>query len=193
MVYELTGDAVTVNSMVLQYVLKSVRDYCHEMGVVEAPGINNLVPHDCINAYSMARYLVQEVGFSHYISVAPEGHIYGYFFKRIGIHPLAISVDYPPTRATTLDDLMQIAGGTVLIIEDDVIGGGTLRIVVSELLKFKPRRLSLFLGHSKMFQHIENIPTEIESIYIAEDNLSPDDYEHREREFIAEFGKGTLR
>jgi hypothetical protein len=172
-----------MNSIVLQNVLRSVRDYCHEMGVLEAPGINNLVPHECVNAYAMARYLVQKVGFDHYVAVAPEGHIYGYFFKRIGIQPLAISVDYPPIKASVLDDLIPIAGGTVLIIEDDVIGGGTLEVVVSELLKFKPRRLSLFLGHSKIFQHFENIPTEIESTFIAEDILSRDDYENREREW----------
>ena len=181
-----------MNSIVLQHVLRNVSDYCHEKGVLEAPGINNLVPHDCVNAYAMANYLVKTVGFSHYVSVAPEGYIYGYFFNKIGIHPLAISVDYPPKKASTLDDLLPIAGGTVLIIEDDVIGGGTLKIVVSELLKFKPRRLSLFLGHSKIFQHFENIQPEIESTYIAEDTLNEDEYENREREFITEFGKEAI-
>jgi hypothetical protein len=135
----------------------------------------------------MARYIVQDVGFDHYIVVAPEGHIYGYFFSRIGIQPLSVSVDYPPTKLVGIDDMLQIAGGSVLIIEDDVIGGGTLRITVSELIKCKPHRLSLFLGHSKMFQHFENIPKEIEQVYIAEDRLSKTDYAHREQGFIEEF------
>jgi hypothetical protein len=175
------------DSAVIQYVLKSVRDYCHERGAWEGPGVNNFVPHDCINAYTMAKYLVQNIGFTHYISVAPEGHIYGYFFSRIGIHPLAVFVDYPPTNLTTFDDLSPIFGGNVLIIEDDVIGGGTLRIVVSELLKLRPRSVSLFLGHNKIFQHFDNIPKEIDKVYIAEDILIEDDYARRVREFNDEF------
>jgi hypothetical protein len=176
-----------MNSQVLQYVLGRISSYCHERGAWEALGVNNLVPHDCANAYAMARYLVQDVGFDHYISVAPEGHIYGYFFSRIGIQPLAVSVDYPPTKLVAIDNLFQIVGGTVLIIEDDVIGGGTLRIVISELIRYKPHRLSLFLGHSKIFQHFENIPKEIEQVYIAEDILSDAYYAYREQEFIEEF------
>jgi hypothetical protein len=178
-----------VNSAVIQNVLKRVKNYCHHRGAWEGPGVNNLVPHDCVNVYAMAKYLVHDIGFTHYISVAPEGHIYGYFFSRIGIHPLAISVDYPPTKLTTLDDLSQILGGNVLIIEDDVIGGGTLRIVVSELLKLRPRSISLFLGQGKIFQHFENIPKEFEKVYIAEDILTEDDYACRLREFNDEFRK----
>jgi hypothetical protein len=176
-----------MNSRVLQYVLAAIRDYCHERGAWEAAGVSNFVPHDCANACAMARFLVQDIGFDHYVSVAPEGHIYGYFFDRIGIQPLALSVDYPPTKLKAIDDLSHITGGTVLIIEDDVMGGATLRIVASELIKFKPRRLSLFLGHSKVFQHFENIPQEIEQVYIAEDVLSEDQYSDREREFVEQF------
>jgi hypothetical protein len=184
--------SASMNSIVLQYVLEKIRDYCHERGALEAPDVNKFVSHDCANAYAMARYLVQHIGFDHYVSVAPEGHTYGYFFSRIGIQPLTVSVDYPPTKLRAIDDLRQITGGTVLIIEDDVIGGGTLRIVASELIKFKPHRLSLFLGHSKVFQHSENIPKEIEQVYIAEDILSKDHYANRELEFIEEFKKEAL-
>jgi hypoxanthine-guanine phosphoribosyltransferase len=70
-------------------------------------------------------------------------------------------VECPPTKLQTRDDLLGIAGEEVLIIEDDVIGGGTLRIVIEELLKYKPRNLSLFLGHGKVFQHLDGIPREI--------------------------------
>jgi hypothetical protein len=183
----------SIYSQVLQYVLEKIKSYCNERGAWEAPGVNNLVPHDCVNAYAIARYLVQDVGFDHYIAVAPEGHIYGYFFSRIGIPPLSVSVDYPPTKLMAIDDMLQIAGGSVLIIEDDVIGGGTLRITASELMKCKPHRLSLFLGHSKIFQHFENIPKEIEQVYIAEDSLSKTDYAYREQGFIEEFKNEASR
>jgi hypothetical protein len=79
-----------------------------------------------------------------------------------------------------------------LIIEDDVVGGGTLRLVVQELLKFKPRSVSLFLGHSKIFQHFENIPREIDKVYIAEDILSRDGYLKRADELYEEFQKELL-
>jgi hypothetical protein len=140
----------------------------------------------------MAKHLIQDIGFCHYVSVAPEGHIYGYFFSRIGAHPIAVSVDYPPTKVTAQADVSQICGGTVLIIEDDVVGGGTLRLVVQEVLKFKLRSVSLFLGHSRSFRHLESIPREIEKVYIAEDILSRDEYLKRADELYEEFQKGLL-
>ncbi len=179
--------SATIESELIRRVLKGVRDYCHTKGAREGPGVNNLVPHDCISAHAMAKYLVRRVGFSHYIAVAPEGHIYGYFFSRLGVHPLTVSVDYPPTVLAALDDLSNIHGGNVLIIEDDVVGGSTLRIVVSELTKLRPRSLSLFLGHAKLFHHLENIPREIKRVYRAEDVLSADGYPSRAKEFMDEF------
>ena len=43
--------------------------------------VNPLTPMDSVSAFAMARLLVEENAFDVCVSVAPEGHIYGYFFE----------------------------------------------------------------------------------------------------------------
>src|SRR2546428_12972284 len=68
----------------LDRVLADVRRYCEGKGHREGPGVNNFVPHDCVAAFAMARLLVGTGEFDHYVAVAPEGHIYGYFLELLG-------------------------------------------------------------------------------------------------------------
>ena len=170
-------------------VLADVRRHCEAKGHREGPGVNNFVPHDCVAAFAMARLLVGSGDFDHHVAVAPEGHIYGYFLERLGARVLSVFADYPPTRCESADDLSVLRGGRVLIIEDDVIGGRTLRLVVGHLKRFLPRSLSLYLGHTRGVQHLENVPAEIETTHLAEDRLDWAGREADERSF-AEFFEG---
>ena len=172
---------------VIKYVLAEIKRYCLNKGARPGQGVNNFVPHDCVTAFAMAKILVTKVGFDNYISVGPEGHIYGYFFEIIGFTPLSVSVNYPPTELQIIDDLSQITGGRTLIIEDDIIGGATLRIVIDALIIHKPAKLYLFLGHGKSLQHLHNVPPEIQKTYIAEDFLEDRDYDKHEAAFINYF------
>jgi hypothetical protein len=56
------------------------------------------------------------------------------------------------------------------VIEDDVIRGRTLQLIVDFLQTFRPASLSLYLGHNIGIQHLENVPEVIgrDSIYIHE-------------------------
>jgi len=72
-----------------------------------------------------------------------------------------------------LDDLSPLRGQRVLILEDDVVSGLTLRLVVSALRPYRPRSLDLFLGRAKADQLLENVPPKIGTIYVAEDSLDP--------------------
>lgn len=174
----------------MKYVLAEIKGYCLNKGARPGKGVNNFVPHDCVSAFAMAKFLVTKVGFDHYISVGPEGHIYSYFFETIGITPLSVSVNYPPTELQIIDNLSQITGGRTLIIEDDIIGGATLRIITHALIIHKPASLYLFLGHRKSLQHLHNVPHEIQKIYIAEDFLEDRDYDKHETAFINYFKEG---
>jgi hypothetical protein len=171
-------------------VLADVRKHCEGKGYREGPGVNNFVPHDCVAAFAMARLLVESGDFDHYVAIAPEGHIYGYFLERLGVTVLSVFADYPPTQCDSTDDLSALRGGRVLLVEDDVIGGRTLRLVVAHLLRFSPRSLSLYLGHTKGIQHLPNVPREIGATYLAEDHLDWGGRQVHEEDFAGFFGRG---
>jgi hypothetical protein len=158
---------------VREQIFGEVQRYCLSKGYVEGQGINNLVPHDCVAAFQMAKLLTERGLFDNYIAVAPEGLIYSFFFELLGAEVLSLFVDYPPTLVKEVDDFSLILGKRVLLIEDDVISGTTLRIVLDALDRYSPKSISLFLGHTKSVQHLDNIPNRISSTYIAEDYLLP--------------------
>jgi hypothetical protein len=172
----------------LARVLADVRRHCEDKGHREGPGVNNFVPHDAVAAFAMARFLVGSGQLDHFLAVAPEGHIYGYFLERLGVKTLSVFADYPPTRCESDDDLSVLRNSRVLIVEDDVIGGRTLRLVVDHLKRFGPAFLSLYLGHTQGIQHIRNVPGEIGKIYIAEDCLDWGSRDEHERNFTEFFG-----
>lgn len=180
-----------VPAALIDRVVADVRQHCRQSkGYEAAPYVNPLVPVDCVSAFNMARLLIEQRMFDHYVSVAPEGHVYGYFFQRLGQPVLSVYVDYPPRRFAALDDLSPIRGGRVLILEDDVVSGITLRLVTRALQEHQPRSLSLYLGRFKEDQIIENVCPEIETMYLAEDHLDPRRREEYEAEFI-QFFAGT--
>ena len=137
----------------------------------------------------MARLLTGSGRFDHYLAVAPEGHIYGYFFERLGAKMLSVFTDYPPTHCESLDDLTVLKAGRVLLIEDDVIAGRTLRLVVAHLGQFSPGSLAVYLGHTKGIQHLPNVPHEIAATYLAEDHLDWGKREADEKAFAEFFGR----
>jgi hypothetical protein len=47
------------------------------------------------------------------------------------------------------------------------------QIVASYLKRYGPRSLSLYLGHLRWVQRIENVPAHFTEVYIAEERLNP--------------------
>ena len=176
-------------SEIYRAVCTAVKSYCEEKGYREGRGVNNVVPHDAIAAFGMVRHLVavSGVGFDHYLAVAPEGHIYGYFFEQFGAKTMEVYVPYPPDDIQVIDDLSGIGGQRVLVIEDDVISGTSLRIVVTELLRHEPAEIHLFLGHSRGIQHLVNVPVEISRTYLSDEIYTLADVATLEVEFISFF------
>ncbi len=157
-------------SEIYRAVCCAVKSYCEEKGYCEGPGVNNFVPHDAVAAFGMSRHLVRDIGgFDHYLAVAPEGHIYGYFFEQFGAKTMEVHVPYPPDDIRVIDELSVVRGKRVLIIEDDVISGTSLRLVVTELLRHEPAEIHLFLGHSRGIQHLVNVPVEISRTYLSDE------------------------
>jgi len=177
-----------VSRQLLDGVLAEVRRHCQARGYREGPGVNNFVPHDAVAAFGMAQLLTGS-RFDHYLAIAPEGHIYGYFFEQLGVPVLSIFTDYPPTRCSAEDDLRAVQGQRVLLIEDDVIGGRTLRLVVEYLRQLSPGSLALYLGHTRGIQHLRNVPAEIGKVFVAEDCLTVDARPELEQRFLDFFSR----
>lgn len=172
-----------VSNQLLNAVLADVRRHCEAKGYREAPGVNNFVPHDPVAAFAMAK-LLTKANFDVYLAIAPEGHIYGYFFERLGVPVSSLFVDYPPTSCTAEhDDLGVVRGKNVLLIEDDVRSGRTLGLVIEHLRLYGPHSLHLYLGHGKGVQVLENVPRDIRKVYVAEDLFSWDTLQELEPEF----------
>ncbi len=159
--------------IVCQQTYEEVQRYCRSKGCMEGQGINNFVPHDCVAAFQMAKLLTEGGLFDKYIAVAPEGHIYSFFLEVLGAEVLSLFVDYPPTLVREVDDLSSISGKRVLLIEDDVISGRTLSLILDVLDRYSPQSVSLYLGHVKSVQHLHNVPERISRTYLAEDYLQP--------------------
>lgn len=150
--------------------------------------INPLTPVDSIAAFAMAKALTERHLFDHFVSVAPEGHVYGYFFEKcFGASILSVHVDYPPRRCEVLDDLAPVRGKRVLILEDDVASGTTLRYVVSAISEYKPQSLDLYLGRPKDGQVLDHVDPAIETVYLSEDYLDPNRREEYESQFMTFF------
>jgi hypothetical protein len=152
-------------------------------GYEEGGWVNPLVPADPVAVLAMAARLIEESVFDYSVAVAPEGHVYGYFFEQLGATVLSLYVDYPPRRCEVLDDMAAIRDQSVLILEDDVVSGLTLQLVVKMLKRFSPASIDLYLGRRKEDQILENVPSDIRTIYVAEDWLDP----AMHREYAARF------
>jgi hypothetical protein len=177
-----------LNKELLEKVNAQIQTHCkRSKGYEEGPWVNPLVPVDCVSAFAMARVLTEREAFNHYVAVAPEGHVYGYFFEQLGVPVLSVYVDYPPRRCEVLDDLSGLRESSVLIIEDDVISGVTLRLVVGGLKQYNVRSLALYLGRRKEDQQLETIAPEIDCVFLAEDCLDDAHREQYEEEFSSFF------
>lgn len=153
--------------------------------------INPLTPVDSVSAFAMARRLTAGNLFDVCVAVAPEGNVYGYFFARFGAAILSVHVDYPPRRCEILDDLSPLGGKQVLILEDDVASGMSLRHVVRTLLAYQPTAIDLYLGRPKDCQTLEYIDPAIRTVYLAEDYLDASHRPEYEEEFIRFFSAGS--
>lgn len=179
-----------ISDELLARVAAEVREHvCRSKGYYkDEPNLNPFTPVDPVAAFAMARWLVEQEQFDEYVVVAPEGHVYGYFFARCGANILTVHVGYPPIRCEPLDDLRVLRDRRVLILEDDVASGTSLRRVVPTLQAFQPRSIDLYLGRPKDAQILEHVDPAIGKVYLAEDCLALDRREDYEDQFVAAFG-----
>ena len=177
-----------VSQELLDQIAEDIRGHCAGKGYVSGPNWNPLTPRDSVAALAMARALTQQGRFDAYLAIAPEGHVYGYFFERLGIPVLSVFVDYPPRRVHLVNDLSATRDLRVLLVEDDIVSGVSLELVVRELAIYSPRSVSLYLGREKESQQLQNVSPSITEVFLAEDHLDPAERGRYEAEFVEFFG-----
>ncbi|MCS7466932.1 phosphoribosyltransferase domain-containing protein [Stieleria sp. ICT_E10.1] len=156
-------------------------------GFEEESFVNPFSPVDSVSAFAAARRLVTERDHDAFIAVAPEGHVYGFFFEYWGASVLSVHVGYPPRECLILDDLSGIRGRRVLILEDDVASGTTLRVVLDAIQDVSPKSVDLFLGRPRHQQILEHIDSRIGKTSLAEDLLHEGQQTIDEADFVRAF------
>lgn len=128
-----------------------------------------VVPQKVSCAAFITRNIVSSGKIDIGLSVEPEGYAYAYFFQAQKLPILHVfadfneqgGIDYRP-----LDNLQGLEGKRVLIIEDDVQTGRTLRAVLGHLEAHPAASYSLFLGAGVQWQQLTSVPAQISEIYI---------------------------
>ena len=88
-------------------------------------------------------------------------------FTWLGMDVLDVDVDEHSTVEDRpyreLDDLSVIEGKNIVLIENDVVTGATLEKVITNLNRYKPKSISVYLGIEEGRQALENVPDEVYS------------------------------
>lgn len=133
-------------------------------------------PHNALAA--MATLLSPDVR-NHYniaLIVGPEGFAYEPILDSIGMPAIAVNIpEADPNGARTIqkfkgEALSRLSKRKVLIIEDDVRSGATLRALL-EILPTNVKEFGLFLGSSPAYQTLSNIPDAITRVHGTPDSM----------------------
>jgi|GEM_PF-1186706 len=138
---------------------------------------NGHLPRSFKAAFRTAQRAVED-GYDVGLVVGPEGFAYEPILRDLGLDTVALNIpeaDFDGARTlTSFDDLAQLEGKRVLVIEDDVRSGATLRKVIEALAPHMPARLGLYLGNDEEHQIIESIP-KVFSVHYLTKNAGEDD------------------
>ncbi|PIR47074.1 MAG: hypothetical protein COV07_00925, partial [Candidatus Vogelbacteria bacterium CG10_big_fil_rev_8_21_14_0_10_45_14] len=138
----------------------------------EKRGVENIhLPMRPLAALHAAREAVK-AGFEVALIVGPEGFAYEPYFLDQGVQTVALNIpESAPgvTREITgSEDLAVLQGKRVLVVEDDVRTGATLKKIIEHLsANVTCASLGLYLGQPAEYQEMSNIPAEFKELYVA--------------------------
>lgn len=149
---------------------------------------NEHSPHSMTSSFVNAQQALAKGRYSVVLIVGPEGFAYEPLFRDIGrdLRLRVVSVNIPEAdfngerSIQVLDDLKALEGQRVLVVEDDVQSGATLRKLLEHVTPHRPAFLGLYLGSEPHYQMRENIPPEFKSVYARKRDPMKD-----ERDFLA--------
>lgn len=138
-----------------------------------------LYPLDIWASLYFIHKIVAENKFDFGICIAPEALRYAALFELFRLPILAVFMDdsNPSRDFRILDNLEPIRQKDIIVIEDDVVTGKTLKIFLGEVKYYSPKSISLFLGNPMRFQKGLNcIPhNRFKHIYVVPDSIEDED------------------
>jgi hypothetical protein len=143
---------------------REVAEYAKEHGCGKI-----FVPHMVLEAITNSRTLAESGAYDLGLSVEPEGCAYAYFFETQGMRILHVYADFDGKGGIDyreVDDLGELRGKRILIIEDDIQTGLTLRTVLERIKGIGADRYGLFLGNLAGFQNRNAIPKQVEQVHM---------------------------
>ncbi|GEM_PF-1521427 len=118
-------------------------------------------------------------GYDMALIVGPEGCAYAPLFEDLRMETITVNIpeaEFGGARSVTaIDDLARLRGRRVLVVEDDVQSGATLRALLATIRPHDPQLLGLYLGAPPHRQLAENIPDAFETIYVTDGSDSDAD------------------
>src|SRR4029434_3908582 len=146
----------------------------YQQGIKRAKerGIENIhLPHSYAASFRAAQKAVKGK-YDVALIVGPEGFSYEPIFQDLGLATLAVNIpeaNFGGRRSIAIfDDLSRLTGKRVLVLEDDVRSGATLRKLLEEIKIYEPGYLGLYLGLPSIRQMTQNIPPEFRKVYVTE-------------------------
>ncbi|MFO1520412.1 MAG: phosphoribosyltransferase, partial [bacterium] len=131
--------------------------------------------------------------------VGPEGFAYEPIFEDLGLPSIAVNIpeaDFNGPRSfQSFDDLSALKGKRVLVVEDDVQSGATLRALLEALAPHAPSFLGLYLGAPPNRQITANIPKAFKRVVVTQIDEALDErafmrhLQRRETVFIGRRGR----
>jgi len=146
----------------------------HEAGLHAAwkRGVQNIhAPHSYTASFRAAQSAAKD-RYDVALIVGPEGFAYEPIFQDLGLPTVAVNIpeaDFGGKRSIAVfNDLSKLTGKRVLVVEDDVQSGATLKKLLDEIRLYDPGFLGLYLGLPAIRQRQENIPPDFKKIYVTE-------------------------
>ena len=128
-------------------------------------------PHSYTAAFRAAKAALKG-NYDVALIVGPEGFAYEPIFKDLGISTVAINIpedSFGGARTmAAFDDLAALQGKRVLVVEDDVQSGATLKKILVETALHAPKSWGLYLGLASQYQQKDNIPPAFRKVYVAD-------------------------
>ena len=135
-------------------------------------------PHSFVAPFRNAQDALKD-GYDVALIVGPEGFAYEPIFRDLGIPTVAVNIPESaaggPRTLSSLDDLSSLKGKRVLVVEDDIQTGATLRKLLEAFGEDAPSKLGLYLASPGERQVLESVPAAFQNVYVTTVNIQQDD------------------
>jgi len=152
-------------------------------------------PHSRLESAVNADMIIRSGDIDIGLSVEPEGCAYAYFFETLGLGVLHVYAEFDGMGGIDFqlaEPLDAMRGRRVLIIEDDIRSGLTMRNVLEGIRGIDVGSYSLFLGNNLAYQNLDSVPPQIVRTYLNTMERTGLDRDALEARFVELLGTGLF-